>query len=124
VPVVAYTVEPPHRKWVISMEQVRVSELSLETLRFPVFADSGGAIHNPTGAVVELAFIPEAATNPAGGDWTAGGWDSTVIGTYVATFLVGPGGAKALAPGTYYVWIRITEAPEAVVREVGELVVD
>ena len=124
MPAVAFTIEPPRRKWVITMDTERVSSLSLETLRFPVFADGAGAIYNPTADAVAVAFMAASNTNPAGGDWKIGGWDTTAIGTYVATCLVGPGGAATPAPGSWYVWVRITDNPEIIVREVGELTVD
>lgn len=124
MPAVVFTVEPPRRKWVISMDTERVSSLSLEQVRFPVSADSAGAVYNPTADAVAVAFMTGPNQNPAAGDWKVGGWDTTVIGTYVATCLVGTGGAAVLAPGSYFAWIRITDNPEIVVREVGELVVD
>lgn len=123
MPAVAFTVEPPHRKWVISMQQARISALSLETLRFPVFADAAGTIYNPTADAFAAAFLPPN-TDPQAGDWKTGGWDTTAIGTYTGTILVGPGGATALAKGDYFVWARITTATETVIRQVGELAVD
>lgn len=121
---VAFTIEPPRLKWVITMGTERISSLSLEQVRFPVSADSAGAIYNPTADPVAMAFMTSPNTNPATGDWKTGGWDTTAIGTYVATCLVGAGGAATLAPGTYYCWVRITDNPEIVIREVGTLVVD
>lgn len=108
----------------ISMDLERIDSTSLENLRFPVFADSGGQPYNPTADPVAVAFMTAPNTKPASGDWKTGSWDTTVIGTYVATVLVGPGGAATLAPGSYYAWVRITDNPEIIVREVGELVVD
>lgn len=121
---VAVTVEPPRRKWVISMDLERISSLSLEQLRFPVFADAAGAPVNPTSYTVQVAFMAASNTNPAVGDWKAGGWDTTIIGTYVATVLVGPGGVANPAPGTWYVWVQINTGTEIIVRQVGELEVD
>lgn len=121
---VAFVIEPPRRKWVISMDMERIDSTSLETLRCPVFADAGGGIYNPTSDPVAMAFTTGPGTKPASGDWKSGGWDTTAIGTYVATCLIGTGGAATLAPGSYYVWVRITDNPEIIVREVGELVVD
>lgn len=121
---VTFVIEPPRRKWVISMDLERIDSTSLEHLRFPVFADTAGAPYNPTADTVAVAFMTAPNTKPATGDWKTGGWDTTAIGTYVATVLVGTGGAVALTPGTYYVWVRITDNPEIIVREVGELTVD
>lgn len=124
MPAVAFTIEPPRLKWVITMDTERISSLSLEQVRFPVSADSNGTIYNPTADPVAMAFMTSPNTNPAAGDWKIGGWDSTAIGTYVATCLVGPAGAATLVPGTYYCWVRITDNPEIPVREAGTLVVD
>jgi hypothetical protein len=124
VPSTVFVIEPPRRKWVISMELERIDSASLETLRCPVFADTGGGIYNPTSDPVAMAFTTGPSAKPGPSDWKPGGWDTTAIGTYVATCLIGTGGAVALAPGSYYVWVRITDLPEIVVREVGELVVD
>lgn len=116
-------IEPPRVKWVISMEQERVSSASLEYVRFPVWADSAGAITNPSSYTVQAAFLASSTATPQTADWHAGSWDQNVIGTYVAQVLVGTGGV-ALAAGTYYVWVQVTASPETVVRQVGQLIVD
>lgn len=116
-------IEPPRVKWVISMEQERVSSASVEYVRFPVFADAAGALVVPTSYTVQVAFLTSSSGLPQVGDWHAAGWDQNAIGTYVAQVLVGTGGV-GLAAGTYYVWIQITAAPETIVRQVGQLIVD
>lgn len=108
----------------ISMELERVDSTSLENLRFPVTADSGGALVNPTIYPVKMAFLGDGGAKPSSGDWKPGGWDTTIIGTYVATIPVGPGGAASPAVGTWYAWVQIATGTETVVRQVGELVVD
>lgn len=108
----------------ISMELERVDSSSLEHVRFPVFADSGGAPINPTSYPVKMAFLADGGTKPTSGDWKPGGWDTTVIGTYVATIPIGPGGAATLAAGTWYAWVQIATGTETIVRQVGELVID
>jgi hypothetical protein len=124
VAAVAFVIEPPRRKWVISMDLERIDSTSLETLWCSVFADAGGQPYNPTADAVAMAFMTAPNTKPASGDWKTGGWDTSAIGTYTATCLVGPGGAATLVPGSYFVWVRITDNPEIVIREVGELTVD
>ena len=115
-------IEPPRVKWVISMEAERVSAASTEYVRFPVFADSAGAIAVPTGYPVAFAFTTSTPAAPT--SFTAGSWDQNVIGGYVAQVLVGPAGAITLAAGTYYAWIQLTAGTETVVRQVGQLIVD
>jgi len=115
-------IEPPRVKWVISMEAERVSAASTEYVRFPVFADSAGAITVPTGYAVGFAFTTSTPGAPT--VFTAGSWDQNVIGGYVAQILIGPAGAITLAAGTYYAWIQLTAAGETVVRQVGQLIVD
>lgn len=127
---VAYRVAGPVYKWRLTMESVRLSPLTLERVRFPVQADSAGYPYDPTGATVEAAFMGgdgyQSGANPESGDWKAAAWDTTLIGTYVAGCLVGPGGAATLEPGTYRCWVRITDATagETVVRQVGTLLVE
>ncbi len=117
-------IEPPRLKWVISMEQERIDSTSLEYVRFPVWADTAGALANPTADVVKAAFIANANAKPAAGDWKTAGWDQNVIGGYVAQVLVGTGGAVTLTPGEYYAWVQLTDGAEIVVRQVGQLIVD
>jgi hypothetical protein len=121
---VAYRVGDIELKWEVALLMTRVSSLSKELVRAAVAADSAGVPYNPTAATVEFAFLTSSA-NPAGGDWHAGAWDTTLIGTYVAGVLVGPG-AVVLPTGTYYGWIRITDASagEVVVRQFDTLIVE
>ena len=117
-------VEPPRVKWVISMESERISSASKEYVRFPVFADTAGALVNPTGDVVQVALLSSASAPPQVTDWHAASWDQNVIGGYAAQILVGPGGAVNPGAGTYYAWIQLTDGSEIVVRQVGQLIID
>lgn len=123
--IVAYQISGPIHKWVITMDLERISALSLERVRFPVSADSAGVPYNPTAATVQAAFMATDAGEPGGGDWKACTWDTTLIGTYVAGCLVGPGGTVTLAAGLHTVWVKITDATagESPVRQVGQLLV-
>lgn len=132
MPVVAYRVTGPVYKWVIRMEVVRLSVLSREQVRFPVYADSDGTPYDPisAGDTVEAAIMGgpnyEAQANPEAADWKAAEWDVTVTGNYVAGCEIGPGSTVgALSPGKYRCWLRITQTPtgEQVVRQVGTLIV-
>lgn len=75
---------------------------------------------DPTGDVVAMAFIVGTA-NPAGGDWVTGSWRTGLSGKHYAQCLIGPGAAKQLPAGTYRVWMKFTDNPEAPARPVGQL---
>jgi len=124
MPLSGFVVEPPRVKWVISMESERISSASTEVVRFPVFADSAGALVNPTSYTVAFALLTSATAVPGVSDWKAGTWDVNAIGGYVAQLLVGPNGVTNPGSGTYYCWIQITVAGETVVRQVGQLIID
>lgn len=110
-------------KWTVLMGSVRMSALSLEYVRWPVWAEQGGVIVDPTSATVEAAFVPADATDPQTGDWKAAAWTTTAIGGFVAQCLVGPGGSFVPTAQTLYnCWLRITFAGgEQVVRQTGQL---
>lgn len=102
-----------------------LSVLSLEYVKIPVAAIKLGSPVDPTGDVIAMAF-PVSGVEPVAGDWKTGSWEiSTYNGvtTYLARCLVGPGGAIALAIGTYDIWIKITDNPEIPVIHAGQLVI-
>lgn len=70
---------------------------------------------------VSLAFLTDTEDRPAIDDWIEGEW--TEDNKHVRV-LVGPGGDITLAPGRYYVWIRIISPPETPVLSAGVLTVD
>lgn len=77
-----------------------------------------GLPYNPTSKTVQLAF-PVSGQAPA--TWVDGTWETTPS-QYLARALVGPGGAIQLDPGTYDVYVKITDDPEIpVVAAQGEL---
>jgi hypothetical protein len=115
---------PPRVKWVISMEAERISSASTEYVRFPVFADTAGALANPTGDVVKVALLTNPNTPPITSDWKTAGWDVNVIGGYVAQILVGPNGVTNPGAGTYYTWLQLADGGETVIRQVGQLIID
>jgi hypothetical protein len=102
----------------------RYSSLSLESVPFSVAAQRNGAVYNPTSAAFSAAFLPEAG-NPAPGDWKAGTWETTVIGTYVGIVKIGPGGVVQLSPGEYYAWTKIVDATlgETVIAQTGKIII-
>ena len=100
------------------------SALSLQYVQVAVMATAAGAPYNPTVDTVAFAFMG-GNTNPGPTDWKAGSWDGTTIrqpgAAYQAQCLVGPGGTVTLTAGTYTMWIKITDAPEIPVINVGLL---
>lgn len=100
----------------------QISAASVELVRFGVFADSDGRPVDPTALAVSAAFQDDPADAPS--SWTAAEWDVTLIGSYTAGVLVGPG-ALELAAGLWYAWLRIVDpgTDETVVRQVGQLLV-
>lgn len=92
--------------------------LSREYVRVPVTVE-GPEANALTSLPVQLSFKVNRADRPAESDWINGSWEP---GTDpIARALVGPGTAAALAPGTYYVWIRVTGSTERPVRQAGQL---
>jgi hypothetical protein len=95
-----------------------VSSLSIEYVEVPVSFVIAGAITNPTGDVVALAFtLP--GIDPVSGDWVNGSWEPGGP-PYIARTLVGPGN-KVLAKGNYDVWVRVNDAPETPYKKAGFL---
>ena len=103
----------------------RVDSTSLARVQAGVEADADGLPYDPTDATVQFAFLSSSLDKPEAGDWKAGTWDVTRIGTYVAEVLVGTGGAVALTAGVYYVWIKITDATagETPAEQIAKLIV-
>ena len=101
---------------------VQISVLSKEYVRVPVEARESGSVVNPTGDLVQMAFIPDSARQPASGDWKSAVWetDGTI---YYARILVGPGTSAVLPVGAYRVWVKITDSPEVPARPAGSLVI-
>mgnify|MGYP001558342981 CR=1 FL=1 len=103
---------------------VVVSRLSTEFVIVPVNAVFDGQTFNPTQDLVQFAFTAGYGVIPSA--WINGSWDvNPVQGIwYNAKCLIGPGSnATPLAPGTYTVWVRITDNPETPVRQAGTLII-
>lgn len=101
----------------------QISASSLEYIRVQVAAYTAGAAVNPTTDAVQMAFMVGSAV-PASSDWKTATWDTdstTVPATYRARCLVGTGGAVTLTPGTYQVWVKVTDTPETPVKLAGPL---
>lgn len=100
---------------------VKQSSISLEYVRVPVAATVNGAAVDPTSDAVKFAFKPEGVT-PATGDFVTGSWE-TAGSVYLARCLVGPAGAAVLTPGSYRIWIKITDSPEVPARDVDSITI-
>lgn len=101
------------------------SVLDTENLAYPVQAVIGGASYNPTGDVVQFAFMPQPANaNPGVSDWHTGSWATTGSSIYMAQVLVGPANSGVvLTSGVYNVWIKITDNPEVPVQQIDALTI-
>lgn len=98
---------------------LRISTLDTEYIRVPVAAKEAGAVVDPTGDTVQMAF-PLAGVDPVSGDWKTASWE-TAGTTYYARCLVGPTGDVTLTDGLYDAWVKVTDTPEVVVRKAGQL---
>lgn len=99
---------------------ITISASSLEYVRCAVKSTLNGAPYNPTNDAVQFSFT----TGPsAPGTWNTGSWETdSVAGTqYIARCLVGPSGTITLTPGTYTIWVKITDNPEVPVKQPGQL---
>lgn len=102
---------------------VSISSLSTEYLQVPVQAQVNGLPFNPTSDVVQMAFVPIGSVNyPV--TWFTGSWSTTAQGNYLAQCLIGPAnGGVVLTPGTYKIWVKITDSPEVPVESSGTLTI-
>ena len=103
---------------------LRRSVLDAEALDFTVTAASGGLPYDPRSASVSMAFLADWA-NPTTPDWHPGTWDIGLTGLPIAQINPGPGGL-ALAVGSYYVWVRITDpmlSASPIIQQPGILIV-
>jgi hypothetical protein len=94
-----------------------ISAASTEYVKVAVFATKNGQVVNPTSDTVQMAFTNAP---PQTGDWKAASWE-TAAPSYFARCLVGPSGVIQLAPGTYDVWVKVTDIPEIPVKNAGRL---
>lgn len=102
---------------------MELSSLSTEYVKVPVAATVNGAVIDPTGDPVSMAFMALGLA-PSGGDWKTGSWE-TIGTTRYARCLVGPAGGviTLVKDTTYALWLKVTDSPEAPVRRVGQVVV-
>lgn len=107
-----------------SYTSVGMSHLSTQYVFIPVSVSKSGSSYNPTGDTVQFAFMPIPSQVPQSGDWVSGSWvtvSSNILYPYSAQCLVGPAGTITLGIGTYVIYVKITDSPEAPVEIVGQL---
>jgi hypothetical protein len=96
---------------------------SLQFVYAPVQAVLAGNPYDPTGDVVNMAFIP-TSDDPGVSDWMAASWDpGGGPSVFLARCLVGPGGAVTLVAGAYQVWVQIYDTPEIPILRSDRLLV-
>ena len=111
-------------EWTVGTTSIGLSQLATEYVLIPVAATKAGVPYNPTGDIVQFAFMPQATQVPGNSDWVTGSWDTdtaSVIYPYSAKCLVGPSGAITLGIGTFVIYVKITDAPEVPVLIAGQL---
>lgn len=91
------------------MPQPRVSSLSTEWGRMPIWArEDGENVDLPATTTVEVAFKADPGTGnpvpPQPGDWVAGEWE--VDAEYGITYARGL--MDKLSAGTYRMWVKIS----------------
>lgn len=100
------------------------SHLSLKNIFLPVAATKLGLPYNPTGDIVQFAFMPTPTQVPQPADLVSGAWEiwtTDALYPYRAKCLVGPGGTIALGIGIYIIYVKITDNPEIPFDPVGQL---
>jgi len=98
---------------------LEISTASLIYVKVPLLANKSGITYDPSGDVVQMAFSTSEhlGANPT---WYAATWEA-IVGGQLARCLVGTGGAVALAAGTYWVFVKVTDSPEAPVVMAGPI---
>ncbi len=111
----------------MSTANLTISHLSTEYVIIPLNATVNGQIHDPTGDLLQFAFLSNQSASPGNTDWVVGIWgtnSNSSLYPFLAECLVGPaGGVINLGTGVYVIWIKITDNPEIPVLQAGMLTV-
>lgn len=104
------------------MAQPSFSTLSLEYVPVQWTATKSGAVYNPTSDTAYMAFVAGSVTaTPASLTWYSASWD-TANNAYYALCLIGPSpGLVALTAGVWTVFAKVTDNPEAPVKNAGTI---
>lgn len=101
---------------------IELASTSTQYVQIPVSAVQDGDIYNPTGDLVQMAFITSG--QPQSGDWHNGSWTTNLQGFFLAQCLVGPlNGGVVLSPQMYTIWVKVTDDPEVPVMPAGTLTI-
>lgn len=114
----------PGTEWTVGFASVNLNHLSTEYVLIPVQATQDGVTYNPTGDVVQFAFMPTPSQVPQSSDWVSGSWETntaSLLYPYTAKCLVGPSGTIDLGIGQYVIYLEITDNPEIPVLVAGRL---
>jgi len=116
----------PQSAWRFKGGLMKLSPVDTDNVLVGVrFSQSGSAVDISGTATVDMAFMP-ANQIPGANDWVAGTWQAVPttlpFESNIAQVLVGPTG-KSLLPGTYVVWIKVTNGTIIPARPVGSLVI-
>jgi len=101
---------------------LKLPVLTDEFIRVPVEAREGSAAVNPTTLPVHFAFKTTGVpVDP--GDFTQGAWETDGAAYFARIRVGGPGtgATKELASGRYTIWIKVVDATEQPIRQVGTL---
>jgi hypothetical protein len=100
---------------------LRISTQSKVYVKVPIKAVKAGVAFDPRSDAVSLTFSKSEALTGLE-TWYVGTWEaSTTAGKYLGRVVVGPAGAVQLTAGTWYVFSKITDNPEAPVLEHGPI---
>lgn len=111
--------------WTIPPVDIVQSQLSSAPVIIPVKATVAGVNYDPTGDIVQVAFMPNAVQSPGDTDWQSAFWIASSSPLYPQSVqcVVGPNGVQ-LGTGRYQVFIKISDDPETPVRFCGELAIN
>lgn len=91
------------------------SVLDTEQVLVPMITPTANGIaFNPTGLVVEMAFI-SGTNDPQSGDWNPATWQSTRDYLYAVACYIGPAGVT-LTAGKYWPWVKIATSPGPLIK--------
>lgn len=111
-------------EWTVAFSTLTISHLSTEYVLIPLQVIKTSLPYNPTGDIVQFAFMPNAVQQPTVSDWVNGSWETVttnIIYPYNAKCLIGPSGSTALTQGDYVIFVKITDNPEVPVLTCGQL---
>jgi hypothetical protein len=103
------------------MKPFTFSAASQPQVLVPVSGRRNGAAVDPSADTVRVAFLdePPETASPESGDWQSASWETnstTDPDQYEVKTLVTAG---QLDPGTWYVWVEITDSPEVIAEYSG-----